>query len=408
MRVASFLRSRRDRHGAYADPFADAVAGIEDNFIARLEAVENLRLGAAAWPGLDASKFGPAIVHDERGPFRTAPEKAAGGSLERAGRFPDHDARLDSKPVSETGSLLRGRDEVGDDVDALLLDPEGGDFGERGGFDEADARFEGCLAAPMVEFHDGTGPEGGGVPGQNLDHDLQIGGIAEVDEGRAWSDDPRAFLVNAQNPAGNGGPEFYRRTGGGVWGGCGQRRRVPVRGAAEFGEFSLGLAQGTFGGGGFLGGGGFAPLDTFEFLGGDGEVGEELLEPLEFECGEAKGLPGFGELGVGGVPTGFGEGARAGVEEGRGEGIEDSEDSFASEDGGAGLERDSAELTCHGSEDGVALTDSGAAFLVDRDAEGAFGDAADLDGKGLGAEPGNEDRDEKGGARPREPAAARG
>jgi hypothetical protein len=53
------------------------------------------------------------------------------------------DAAFDAEVVAEAASLIEGCDDVGDHIDALFLDAEGGDLEEAGGFDQSDDGFEG-------------------------------------------------------------------------------------------------------------------------------------------------------------------------------------------------------------------------------------------------------------------------
>ena len=102
--------------------------------------------------------------------------KRAGGHLQDIVAVPDGDAYLDAVAVAEETGIGGRLDEVGEDDDALFLDAEGGDFGEGGGLDAADAALQRGLAAPLFDGNHGSGADGDGIAGEDFGLDFDVGG----------------------------------------------------------------------------------------------------------------------------------------------------------------------------------------------------------------------------------------
>ena len=192
----------------------DPVARIENDFLAWLEAGENLSFAAARASGLDRAQFGATGRHGKRRP-RTSPAKqGAGGNLDGAVGFPDDDPRFDAKLVAQIAALFGRCEEIRDDVDALFLNPQGGDFGERRGFDEPNLAAEGCAAAPLFEINPGARQDCGAIAGQDFDDHLEIGRIANFEKRRSGGDDAGVFLEDPENASGGWSRDFNGNSGG--------------------------------------------------------------------------------------------------------------------------------------------------------------------------------------------------
>ena len=154
-------RLRRGQRTRYTEPRGcfgrlsrSSFRGVQHDALARRSTISTSWRAAAA--GRIAGARGP------QGPRRppasgraaSAPPPPGGRrrspSLEHRSRRPGGDARLDPVTVAQRPG---GAGEVGDHPHPLFLDPEGGDFRERGRLDGAHGRGDRSLPAPAGEVH---------------------------------------------------------------------------------------------------------------------------------------------------------------------------------------------------------------------------------------------------------------
>src|SRR5207302_5398407 len=133
----------------HALPIFHPAAGVEDDFLAFLQAFDHLGFGAAGVADLNDTQVGAAIGNDIGGPLVALAEQSASRDLQGLLGFPHDDARFDAEIVADVAALLERSDEVGDDIHALLLHAESGDFGEGGGFDQTHTANQRFAAAPL-------------------------------------------------------------------------------------------------------------------------------------------------------------------------------------------------------------------------------------------------------------------
>src|ERR1035437_998030 len=115
------------------DPCAvgNLVAWIDDNLVTGAQAIEHFNLEAITAADLDIAQPRPASVDDERLPGTAALKQRPGRRSQRIRIFPSHDPRLDAITVREGGALFDRIDKIGDNIYALLLDPERRNLCER-------------------------------------------------------------------------------------------------------------------------------------------------------------------------------------------------------------------------------------------------------------------------------------
>ena len=67
--------------------------------------------------------------------------------------MPHRDAHLHAVAITQRAGGCRDIHEIAEDDDPLLLDAEGGNLGEGGWLDPADAAFERGFTAPLADFY---------------------------------------------------------------------------------------------------------------------------------------------------------------------------------------------------------------------------------------------------------------
>ena len=144
---------------------------------------------------LDAPLMRHAIADHENGPASVATEERALRHKERVVDFFGHDRRVDAESVTKRRPPIMWRDEIDHDPDALFLDAESGDFREGARLDETHSSVESLGSAPMLDRDSRAGTDRRGVRRQHVDRNLQIGGIADLEQ-RLAAADRRFALAN--------------------------------------------------------------------------------------------------------------------------------------------------------------------------------------------------------------------
>src|SRR5690606_8815636 len=203
---SSFSRRSSSPAGVVSRPdtrsVRDPIIRIQHDSFPGCNPVENLCIGTVYLPHFHEAQLGAATLFDEHGPPIALSEQRRQRHAQLIGRFPDHDAWLDSITVAEAlPELIRARD-VDDDVYALLFDPERRHFGEAERLDALDDAFERLLASPGFDDCTLAGTHSHRVLRQQLDFDLEITWIADLDDGRAGGNDSFALLQHPQHRAG--------------------------------------------------------------------------------------------------------------------------------------------------------------------------------------------------------------
>ena len=360
----------------------EIVAGMEEDTLTGLEAGSDDGVAfSAIAEGETPLCQGRVISDDIAGPVLLPPEEGAQGDEEGAGSLAEDDPGLDAVGVPETGgasALLR--EEIGDDIDALLLDAKRGDSGEGGGFEKADSCVEGLVAAPAIDDHPGTRIDLHRIGREDLDDQFEVGRIADLKEGRASREDALAHLVQRQDAPGDRRTERQARL-------FAQAKTAHHRKQGSPGDIDLGGSgerAGT-GGGQVLGGDGLAVAPFIEGLAREIPGGDEPCGPLPLPCGQGQRTlllldPGgrFPRGGLGGPQA-----CRCRALLARIEGIEgqggDLPDHLASGNPIPLADTETAKEPADWRRDDVAVPDPGTTFGSDRHREGSLGDGRYLD-----------------------------
>jgi len=187
----------------------EVIAGMEEDALTGLEAGTDDGLAFSAVAKRQTALGQGRVVGDDIArPVLLPPEEGAQRDEEGAGSLAEDDPGLDAVGFPETGSagtLLR--EEVSDDIDALLLDAERGESGEGSRFQEADGCVEGLVTAPAIDDHPGTGADLYCIGREDFDDQLEVGRVADLKDGSPRRDDPLALLVKSQDATSRGGPQ---------------------------------------------------------------------------------------------------------------------------------------------------------------------------------------------------------
>ena len=115
--------------------FGNAITRIEDNFVASVQAAEDLGLAAAGATRLHGYEYSATVTDRIGSPVIAVAKEGRHGHFEDLSFFPDDDAGFDAEIIAEGRAGGERRDDIGDDVDPLFLNSERGNFCEGGGLD---------------------------------------------------------------------------------------------------------------------------------------------------------------------------------------------------------------------------------------------------------------------------------
>lgn len=149
------------------------------------------------------AQFGPPAFRNIDIPA-FAPTKQRAGWDDR-GLVPREDGDLNIHPIaiSQSCPLLRGREDVDENIDPLLLDSERRDLRESCRLDPAHPTLQFSLATPMVDADIGSGADLHRIGAENVGHDFEIAGVTDVKQERTRLHDRFAFLRDLQHHAGD-------------------------------------------------------------------------------------------------------------------------------------------------------------------------------------------------------------
>ena len=291
--------------------------------------------------------------------------------------LPQHDPGLDAVAVPQPSPAVPRLRDVDQDVDPLFLDSEGGDLRKAEGLDAPHLAGQRRPAAPGLDHHALTGLDPDCVRGQQVDHDLELLGIADLHQGRAGLNHALALLDHAQHFAADRGVHVHAGAVGGPITGRGRREQ------AGPGELVLGFADPAFRAG--LGercvAGAGTPLGCVELVLGHRMAAGERPDPLELGAREIRlrlcaAYLGLGQCpgGCGGVDAGAGLGGAADVEEGRIARLDACHHGLIGNDPVACLELDPPHQSRHRRRDYVHVANARLTLVTDADHQrAAFG-----------------------------------
>ena len=256
----------------------------------------------------------------------------------------------------------------------------------------------------MPDFHGVAGLDRDGITGKDFRLDLDVGGVADFEDGSAGSDNHFALLHDLEHTPGDGAFHFHQVPTG--------NRVGPFQCGAGLGEFVVDDLQGKLRGtdfGGFHRGIAFHPVAVG---GGDAALAGDGAHAVAVGIGHFQGgalcFERFGCLLAGRLAhrdNGFRLGAGAGIQQRRGGRLDAGQEGFPGNDVVAGLERDTEHFSGHGCSDDVAVPDTGLAFLGNADGQRAADDHAGFDDHGLGPQPPGKKGDQEQHAKPGQGAA---
>src|SRR6056297_2130853 len=123
---------------------------------------------------------GTAVPNDEHGSAVAVLENCAVRYIERRRLAPENEPGFQPIAVSQRRPLRSWRGDVDDDLGALLLHAQRGDFGEGAWLDSPDFAEQSVVTARALEFHRHAMGHADGVVGQYFGDDFQRRGIADT------------------------------------------------------------------------------------------------------------------------------------------------------------------------------------------------------------------------------------
>ena len=292
--------------------------------------------------------------------------------------MPDGDADLHPVAVAERLGGFRHFHGIAEDDDPLLLHAEGGNLGKGGRFHAADAAPQRSLAAPLFDLHRVSGADRHGVAGEDFRLDLDVRGIADLQDGCARGNDHFALLHHLEQAAGDGRFHLHEIAG--------EDGFRPVERGTGLGELVVDDLQGKLRGTHFRGADRGVALH-FVAVGlrqgaftGDGA--HPVAVGIRHFQGRAAGIERLGGSAARGLVHGnhgLGLKACARIEQRRGDRLDGGQDGLARLHIIARLEWDAAHFPGHGRGDDVTVSHPGLALLRDADGQRPADGGAGLD-----------------------------
>src|SRR5262249_2771571 len=106
--------------------------------------------------------------------------------------------------VAHGFSLVGRGQKVSHNIDALLLNSEGGNFGEGSWFNQPHSANKWFSTTPLLKLDFGTSGYGSAFSRQNFDYHLKFSRISYLQQRRSSSNHTRVFFKHSKDSAGRG------------------------------------------------------------------------------------------------------------------------------------------------------------------------------------------------------------